>query len=75
MIRLSRRQYELLRHLADGLTMPEAADRMFITLSSVKKHRSSLSVKLGGGTSARLVAQGFRQGLLGLDGQTDVDAA
>lgn len=45
--RLTTRQATLLGHLADGLTYPEIAERMFVSTSTVKTHAARLAERLG----------------------------
>jgi DNA-binding CsgD family transcriptional regulator len=43
---ISKREYEVLDLIAQGLSNQEIADRLFVSLHTVKKHTSSLFVKL-----------------------------
>jgi DNA-binding NarL/FixJ family response regulator len=52
---LTRRELEILRLIADGLTNPEIADKLFISLSTVDTHRKSLMRKLNLKNTALLV--------------------
>jgi len=61
---LSGRQLQLLELLADGLTLPQIARQMWVTLPTAKKHKAILFEKLNARTSAQAVAEGFRRGHL-----------
>ncbi len=43
---ISKREYEVLQHIADGLSNQEIADKLFVSESTVKTHVSNLLVKL-----------------------------
>lgn len=45
-IGLSKREYEVLELMAEGLSNQEIADRLFISLNTVKTHSSKLYMKL-----------------------------
>ncbi|MCA1705551.1 MAG: helix-turn-helix transcriptional regulator, partial [Actinobacteria bacterium] len=44
---LTQREQEVAALVAEGLTNPETAERLFITLATVKNHLSSIFLKLG----------------------------
>ena len=52
---LTRRELEILRLIADGLTNPEIAEKLFIGLSTVDTHRKSLMRKLNIKNTALLI--------------------
>jgi len=60
---LTRRETEVLRLLADGLTNREIADRLFISESTAGVHVSHILGKLGVGTRAAAAAVGARMAL------------
>jgi DNA-binding NarL/FixJ family response regulator len=62
--RLSRRQLQVLRHLAAGLTTGQIALRLGIGKSTVTKNIAMLKHRLGAGTRAALVRRANRDGLL-----------
>lgn len=61
---LTDRETQVLRMIADGLTAPEIASRLFISASTVKTHVKNLFEKLSVGDRAAAVAEGMRRGLL-----------
>jgi DNA-binding NarL/FixJ family response regulator len=52
---LTRRENEVLRLIADGLTNPEIAEKLFLSLSTVDTHRKSLMRKLNIKNTALLI--------------------
>lgn len=52
---LTARERELLRHIVDGFTNQEIADRMFLSVETIKTYRKNLIHKLGTKNSAELV--------------------
>ena len=60
---LTRRETEVLRLLADGLTNRDIADRLFISESTAGVHVSHILGKLGVGTRAAAAAFGARMAL------------
>lgn len=43
---LSKREYEVLQHLAQGYSNQEIADKLFVSLSTIKTHLSNIYLKL-----------------------------
>jgi len=43
---ISKREYEVLQLISDGLSNQEIADRLFVSVSTVKTHLSNLFLKL-----------------------------
>jgi predicted ATPase/DNA-binding NarL/FixJ family response regulator len=67
---LSKREEEVLRLVAEGLTNKEIARRLFVTENTVKTHVTSLFNKLGVDSRAHAVAVAANEGLLdGVTGQ------
>jgi two-component system nitrate/nitrite response regulator NarL len=62
--RLTAREVEVLRLVADGLTGSQIADRLFISLSTVKAHVRNVREKLGVHDRAAAVAEAMRSGLI-----------
>ena len=63
--RLSLRQRETLRLIAEGLTTQEIAYRLGISVKTVEKHRAQLMERLGIHDVAGLVRYAIRAGLIG----------
>lgn len=61
---LTRRELEVLGHLADGLTTAEIAAALFLEDDTVRTHRARMYGKTGAANGAALVALAFRRGLL-----------
>jgi DNA-binding CsgD family transcriptional regulator len=47
--------------VAEGLTNPQIAERMFISRGTVKVHLSHIFAKVGAGTRAELAAESTRR--------------
>ena len=62
--RLSARELEVLRLVADGATNRQAAVRLHLSEATVKTHLLNVYAKLDVGDRAAAVAEGFRRGLL-----------
>jgi predicted ATPase/DNA-binding CsgD family transcriptional regulator len=56
-------ELEVVRHVAQGLTNPEVARRLFVSRSTVKAHLAHIFAKVGVSTRAELTAQATRRGL------------
>ncbi len=61
---LSRREQEVLRHIALGETSKEIAGKLFISVATVETHRTNLMSKLGVRNVAGLVLYAFQHGLV-----------
>jgi two-component system, NarL family, nitrate/nitrite response regulator NarL len=61
---LTTRELEMLGFLADGLSAPDIARRLFLGPSTVKSHLHHLYEKLGVSDRAAAVAEGMRRGLV-----------
>lgn len=57
---LTTREQELLRHIVDGCTNQEIADRMFLSVETVKTYRKNLTQKLGTKNVAELIRIALR---------------
>ncbi|HEY4359208.1 MAG TPA: response regulator transcription factor [Acidobacteriaceae bacterium] len=62
--RLTMREREVLRLLADGVTSKQIADRLSISVRTVESHRMHINRKLGFGSIADLVRYAIRHGLV-----------
>lgn len=63
-IPLTRREKEILKLVAEGLSNQEIADKLFISMRTVETHRLNLSQKLGAKNTAALVKEAIRRGLI-----------
>lgn len=61
---LSVREVDVLFELADGATNPEIAERLGITVSTVKTHLKRVCEALGASDRHAAVQAGYRAGLL-----------
>jgi two-component system, NarL family, response regulator LiaR len=61
---LTAREIEVLALMCDGLTNGEIADRLVVSLSTVKTHVSSIIAKLGVSSRTEAVAAAVRHGLV-----------
>jgi DNA-binding NarL/FixJ family response regulator len=59
--RLTTRELEVLRLLAEGCSLREVASRLFITQKTVSTHVDHILVKLGVHSRAQAVALAYRQ--------------
>ena len=62
--KLTAREQEVLRLVADGDSAPAIAARLYIEASTVKSHLHNIYEKLGVSERAAAVAEGMRRGLL-----------
>jgi two-component system invasion response regulator UvrY len=61
---LSQREFQVLRHLAQGDTVAETADTLFIAAKTVSSHQASVMKKLGLKNVAQLVRFAIRNGII-----------
>ncbi len=61
---LSERELEVLQHIADGLTNHEIADRLYLSLYTVKAHARSIYDKLAVHSRTQAVARARELGVL-----------
>lgn len=61
---LSERESQVLKLIAEGLSGPEIAERLFVSSSTVKTHVRGLLEKLGVNDRAAAVAEAMRRGLI-----------
>lgn len=62
--RITRREYEVLRLIAEGLSNQEIAARMFVSLNTVKTHTSNLFAKLDAQRRTQAVEKARSLGLI-----------
>lgn len=63
-IPLTKRETEILKLIAEGLSSQEIADKLYISLRTVETHRLNLNQKLGAKNTAGLVKEAIRRGLI-----------
>lgn len=61
---LTRREKEVLLLIADGLTNPQIAEKLFISLNTVDSHRKNLLMKFEVSNTALLVRSAMKLGIL-----------
>ncbi|GAA1093074.1 response regulator [Nocardiopsis composta] len=61
---LTEREKETVRAVAEGLTNIEVAERLFVSLSTVKTHLASVQAKLGARNRVEIAAWAYRSGLM-----------
>lgn len=64
---ISNREEEVLQLVADGLSLPEVAARLFISVKTVKNHLASIYQKLDARDRTQAVLQAVRMGIVRLD--------
>ena len=64
---VSAREIEVLQLIAEGAAPPEVAERLFISVKTVKNHLSSIYEKLDARDRTQAVVQGLRMGIIRLD--------
>jgi two-component system nitrate/nitrite response regulator NarL len=61
---LSTREKEVLQHIADGLTNPQIASKLFISLHTVDSHRKNLLTKFGVNNTAGLIRMAVKYSMV-----------
>lgn len=61
---LTRREREILHLIADGLTNPQIAEKLFISLNTVDTHRKNLLAKFETNNSASLIKLASKSGII-----------
>ena len=62
---MSQRELEVLRLMAEGLSNQEIADRLFVSLNTVKTHCSRIFEKLDARRRTQAIERGKRLGIIG----------
>jgi DNA-binding NarL/FixJ family response regulator len=66
-VAITRREEELLRMMATGVSISEAASRLYISVKTVKNHLSSIYEKLDCHDRAQAVLKAMRMGIIQVD--------
>lgn len=61
---LTPREKELLRHIVDGYTNPEIAEKMYLGVETINSYRKNLLIKMGARNTALLVRMALEQKLV-----------
>ena len=61
---LTEREQQVLTMIAEGLSAPQIAERLYLSTTTVKSHLHTLYEKLGVSDRAAAVAEGMRRGLV-----------
>jgi DNA-binding NarL/FixJ family response regulator len=61
---LTRREVEIIEHVAQGYTNQEIADNLFISLRTVTTHRANINMKLHTKNTAQLIAYAIKNNLV-----------
>ena len=64
LFRSSRREKEVLEHIAEGLTSPQIAEKLFISLHTVDTHRKNILTKFNVNNTAALIKLAVRLNLV-----------
>ena len=65
--RLTAREREILKLIADGNTSREIAEMLFISMNTVERHRTNIMDKLGMHNKSQLIRFAIRKGLVKLE--------
>ncbi len=63
---ITKREEEVLQHIADGCSTPEVAERLYISQKTVKNHLASIYQKLDARDRTQAVLQAVRMGIVRL---------
>jgi DNA-binding NarL/FixJ family response regulator len=64
---ITKREEEVLQLIADGLSTPEVAERLYISLKTVKNHLASIYQKLDSRDRTQAVVRAVRMGIIRID--------
>ena len=64
---ITKREEEVLQHIADGCSTPEVAENLYISQKTVKNHLASIYQKLDARDRTQAVLQAVRMGIVTLD--------
>lgn len=68
--RLTQRETEILRHIADGLTNSAIAEKLFLSVRTIDTHRTNIMTKLDIHDTAGLVRYAIQEGLVTLSSKS-----
>lgn len=60
---ITKREKEILKLIADGLSSQQIADKLFISIRTVETHRQNLNQKLDIRNTAGLIKEAIKRGL------------
>lgn len=63
-LRISKRELEVLQLMAEGLSNQQIAERLFVSLNTIKTHTSNLFEKLDAGRRTQAIEKAKRLGLI-----------
>lgn len=63
-IPLTKRENEILKLIAEGLSSQEMADKLFVSLRTIESHRLNINQKLGAKNTAGLLKEAHKRGLV-----------
>ncbi len=63
---LTKREFEVLEKVAEGLSNKEVADRLFVSLKTIETHKSHILSKLGLKNSNELIRYAIQNGIISL---------
>jgi DNA-binding NarL/FixJ family response regulator len=63
---LSKREVEILKHIAEGLGNKEISEKLFISIRTVESHKNHIMQKLGFRSLAEMVRYAIKKGLINL---------
>ena len=61
---ITRREKEVLKHIADGLTNQQIANQLFVSVTTINTHRKNLLTKFDVNNSAALIRVALQHGLI-----------
>lgn len=67
---LTRREVEVLRHIAEGCSNKQIADELVLSIRTVERHINHVYAKIGAHTKAQATAYALREGLASGPGRT-----
>ncbi|TLX76880.1 response regulator transcription factor [Labilibacter sediminis] len=62
--KLTKREVEIIKYVAQGYINQEIADKLFISLRTVTTHRANINMKIGSKNTAQLIAYAVQNGMI-----------